>query len=55
LNHLIYIDETGTVRNTIPIYARSEKGKRAKCENFITPGTRISIVGIGINDLVAVL
>jgi hypothetical protein len=35
-------------------YARSEKGKRAKCENSITPGTRVSTVGaLGINGLLA--
>ncbi len=44
----------GTVKNITRTYARSEKGKRAKCENSITPGTRVSTVGaLGINGLLA--
>ena len=52
--NLIYIDEMGVVRNITPTYARSEKGTRAKCENSITPGARVSTVGaLGIDGLVA--
>jgi len=29
-------------RNSTPTYARSEKGTHAKCENYITPGIRVS-------------
>lgn len=44
----------GVVRNITPTYARSEKGTRAKCENSITPGARVSTVGaLGIDGLVA--
>ena len=44
----------GVSRNITRTYARSEKGKRAKCENSITPGTRVSTVGaLGINGLIA--
>lgn len=49
---LIYIDEMGAVRNITCNYARSEKGQRAKSENSITPGTRVSTVGaLGFNGL----
>ena len=51
---MIFIDEMGVNENITRTYARSEKGKRAQCENPITPGTRISTVGaLGVNGLVA--
>ena len=44
----------GVNANITRTYARSEKGTRAKCENPITPGARVSTVGaLGVNGLVA--
>jgi transposase len=42
---LIFIDETGSVRNMTRRHARSPKGQRAHCENSLTRGTRISTIG----------
>jgi len=42
---LIFIDETGSVRNMTRSHARSPKGQRAHCENSLTRGTRISTIG----------
>ena len=44
----------GVNENITRTYARSKKGTRAKCENSITPGTRVSTVGaLGVNGLLA--
>ncbi|MDM8557594.1 transposase [Candidatus Parabeggiatoa sp. HSG14] len=42
---MIFIDETGCVRNITRPYARSTKGQRAHCSNSLTRGTRISSIG----------
>ena len=49
---LIFIDETGSVKNMTRRYARSLLGQRARCENSLTKGTRISTIGaLGIKGL----
>lgn len=51
---LLFIDETGISRNITSSYARSTLGQRAKCENSLTRGTRISTIGaLGIDGLSA--
>ncbi len=53
---LIYIDETGSVRNLTRNYARSNQGQRAKCSNSLTRGTRISTIGaLGIEGILTAL
>ncbi len=42
---LIYIDETGSVRNMTRSHARSPKKQRAHCGNSLTKGVRISTIG----------
>ncbi|MEK8015606.1 MAG: transposase [Candidatus Parabeggiatoa sp.] len=42
---LIFIDETGCVRNLTRSHARSPQGQRAHCENSLNRGTRISTIG----------
>ena len=52
IEDLIFIDETGCVRNITRPYARSTKGQRAHCFNSLTRGTRISTIGaLGIEGL----
>jgi transposase len=49
---LIFIDETGSVRNMTRRYARSPKNQRAYCENSLTKGTRVSTIGaLGMKGL----
>jgi transposase len=51
-NDLIFIDETGCVRNMTRRYARSPQNQRAYCENSLTRGTRISTIGaLGMKGL----
>lgn len=45
LEDLIFIDETGCVRNITRPYARSRKGQRAHCGNSLTRGARVSTIG----------
>lgn len=42
---LIFIDETGSVRNITRSHARSPRNQRAYCGNSLTRGTRISTIG----------
>jgi len=42
---MIFIDETGSVRNMTGNYARSPQGQPAKCAKSLTRGTRISTAG----------
>ncbi len=51
---LIFLDETGSVRNLTRGHARSPLGHRAHRENSLTRGTRISTLGaLGIGGLLA--
>jgi len=50
--YLIYLDETGRVRNLTRSHARSPKNQRAHCGNSLTKGVRISTIGaLGIDGL----
>ena len=51
---LIFLDETGNVRNLTRRHARSPLGTMAHSENSLTRGTRISTLGaLGISGLLA--
>ena len=53
---LVFIDETGCIRNTTRSQARSAKGQRVKCPNSLNKGTRISVIGaLGVDGILTAL